>query len=111
VLDNDKYGHLSGDDVLIKLGKVLDANNEIKAGRLGGEEFFVIHSTSDVIKARNQINKIQAQFVDVTSQYGGVTFSAGTVLWQPGISLEEILKTADFNLYKSKNSGKNKVTI
>ena len=108
---NDKYGHLTGDDVLKRLGKLLDSYPSLKAGRLGGEEFFLIHSTSDIIKARQEINKIQIDFKDATIHLGGLTFSAGVALCRPGISIEEILKLADANLYTAKNNGKNKVII
>ncbi len=108
---NDKYGHFTGDEVLKVLGKVLDSFDVFKAGRLGGEEFFIIHNTPDLKTAKDELMQVQKAFHNNTTMYGGITFSAGVALWKPGTTIEEILRVADKNLYISKNHGKNIVTI
>ncbi len=56
---NDKYGHLAGDDCLIKLADIL--KNNIRStdyiGRLGGEEFLTISGPMDTNDATSFFRK------------------------------------------------------
>ena len=108
---NDSFGHYVGDEVLKKLGKILNSYTHLKCGRLGGEEFIIIHRTADIEEAKKEVEEIQRIFYNETLAESGVTFSAGTALWKPGMSIKEILKISDSYLYESKKYGKNMVTI
>ncbi len=117
---NDTYGHHAGDDVLEKIGAVLNDFSK-RAGdfafRLGGEEFGLIYyedTTQDMLKfANNLIKAIEAlktpHIHNSVSEF--VTGSIGLVCKnvEQNTTAEEIYKEADENLYKAKESGRNRV--
>lgn len=128
---NDIYGHLCGDMVLAKIGKILLENtrqvvgrgNDI-VGRIGGEEFLILFKnvTGDSIYKR--IEEIRRVIEETDFSYQGkiiptITMSFGIYC----VSNDEmnfindidsfkssILKKCDKALYQSKRSGRNKVT-
>jgi two-component system, sensor histidine kinase ChiS len=112
---NDHYGHGQGDDVLKKLGEILrdaiDKNGV--CGRFGGEEFVVaLKGEREILdlaeKIRSAVEKMEFK-VDGAFQIF-VTVSIGVSFHMAhDKDLYDIVKRADVNLYKAKNSGKNKV--
>lgn len=58
---NDKYGHLTGDKILEKLGKIL--KKEVRkydiVSRFGGEEFFILFPNTNLSKAKTIANRIR----------------------------------------------------
>jgi diguanylate cyclase (GGDEF)-like protein len=112
---NDTYGHQAGDLVLCDFGKKLKEwfkrYTDIIA-RYGGEEFVLIcfydnieNFLSYLEKFREFIAQNPPSFENVQLPY---TFSAGVEL-ELKESLEEMLKSADFKLYKAKSLGKNQI--
>lgn len=111
---NDTYGHDVGDNVLVELVKLIKQNlrTDDFLIRWGGEEFVLILSIKDeeslYVVLENLRNKIAtAQFKDI----GELTCSFGGTIFKNGENIETTLKRADIALYKSKNSGRNKVTL
>jgi diguanylate cyclase (GGDEF)-like protein len=112
---NDKLGHAVGDTVLKGLSDLLLLilrQSDILA-RIGGEEFVVILPRTDVEAAYNIANRIrdgvrEHGFVEVPWK---VTVSLGVVTLHPEESFEAALERADFCLYQSKRSGRNRVTV
>ena len=113
---NDSYGHDKGDEVLIRITKLI--NNHIRENdmlsRWGGEEFLLVchglkledlSSFSEKLLAI--VNQEEFSFQDEVFH---ISFSAGvSFVMRSDESIESIIKRADENLYKAKEDGKNKV--
>lgn len=108
---NDSYGHKAGDEFLIKIAQTMVAsiNNEDLACRMGGDEFAIAIfnevTTNDIEKIFNQLNiTIQANH--------GFSVSIGVASTSDSIrTFNDLYVAADKALYKSKNNGKNQITI
>ena len=113
---NDTYGHNSGDDVLKGISKILKrySRSGITVGRWGGEEFILIAppsiDTQRFIKELDKIRKYieSGEFVS-NGQRIGVTISVGVERYRNGWGPKEIVDAADRNLYRAKETGRNKV--
>lgn len=114
---NDTYGHQAGDTVLKTVAEIL--KNSIYetdfAARYGGEEFVVIFPKTDPeglkIKSEKIRQKIQESEITVGLEKIKVTASFGIAHYPKDSQVaEEVLRCADISLYKSKQTGRNKVT-
>lgn len=116
---NDTYGHIIGDQVLINISSIIKDN--IRKGdilvRYGGEEFLAIlpgaslegmKRVSEKIRRYVEENSINHnnQQIKVTISIGGTSYPEFDV-----DDVEKLIEQADFNLYESKDTGRNKVTI
>lgn len=120
---NDGFGHLIGDQVLIKMGRCFETIADREgglAGRLGGEEFIVV--VPDVIES--QIEQIAADIMDAAVNIdtrklgipvGGIhiTVSIGSTLWEKGRpgDMKSLIHQADMALYEAKARGKNQHVV
>lgn len=105
---NDTFGHEEGDRVLKVFAHKLQScvrSNDIVC-RYGGDEFVMFFVSCPVELVESRLNRA---LVDLQAQ--GINFSAGISSYTIGKTLEDALKEADEALYKSKESGKNRVTI
>ena len=115
---NDTWGHLEGDKVLMKLGKVISSclRTMDTAYRYGGEEFTIILPETKLDEAvlvgeRIRIVLAEEHFMPAPNQEVSVTISIGTTEYHfPGDSLTSFVKRADRAMYNSKESGRNKVS-
>ena len=115
-LINDTYGHLVGDQVLVRVATVLTSgrrNTDI-VGRYGGEEFALLlpEITPENAKkvALRIIDNIRSlTYVNKSSQIFQVSASLGIVSCpDPKASrAEDFISLADQALYKAKNEGGN----
>jgi len=119
---NDNYGHQAGDDVLISFAKCI--NNTLKRKedlvfRLGGEEFGIVFKTDTKEKAihfSNQV-RIDIENLKISHEYSSaskyITASMGLVTFKTRNenNIDIIYKQADDLLYKSKEDGRNKVSV
>ncbi len=108
---NDKYGHQAGDEVLIRLGQILDGirSAQVAPYRYGGEEFVLIVREKGVPSVSIIAENIHAAFCRSDFSFDErVTLSMG-IATSDSLS-EDLLKKADANLYESKRNGKNRVT-
>ena len=115
---NDKYGHDIGDQVLIEIVKKIneDIRTSDKLIRWGGDEFLGIfpglkeeYAISFGKKIAESISSIEIPVGDkniTTSISIGFSFFKDT-----DYDYKDALKRADKALYKSKNEGKNKVSL
>ncbi len=116
---NDKFGHLTGDEVLKFVAKTI--TDSVKGmdmvARFGGEEFVVILPRTplgggmilaDSIRKAVAIKELKRK--STGEQYGHVTISIGVSSFRPGDSANDLIKRADEALYRSKKSGRNRVT-
>lgn len=105
---NDTYGHDVGDEVLKTVVNTVRKNirhNLDMFFRFGGEEFIIITSDdkNGSLKLAEKLNKLEYKAVE------RVTISIGVAVYQKGISKTELIKTADNNLYRAKENGRNQV--
>jgi len=114
---NDNYGHDLGDEMLKIVANTL--NQPIRktdiAGRWGGEEFIIVLSGVNN-KALNRIAETTRMLVENSvlryeDKMISSTVSIGGTLAKKSDDLQSIIKRADQLMYKSKNTGRNKVTI
>lgn len=118
-LINDKYGHEAGDIVLKTLGELLltSTRKDDIVCRYGGEEFVVyLHGvcskTVSFIKADAIRQLVESSVVIADKVKIKFTISVGAAVTTDEISdIQSVIKIADTNLYKSKNTGRNKITI
>lgn len=112
---NDNYGHLAGDEVLRKLGKILieQMRRYDQAGRYGGEEFFLILPDTSLEQAMSIAERFRQRIAEVPVKIGEeeltVTASFGIASFRPGESREHWIARADRAMYKAKQSGRNRV--
>ena len=107
---NDAYGHLKGDELLVSVANVLmhiAMRSSDLAFRMGGEEFGMLLPDTDAKGAYTIAERIRIE----VSEIGLVTVSVGyaSIMPQLGGNPEDLFKAADNNLYKAKESGRNKV--
>lgn len=115
---NDNYGHLKGDEVLIKVSKILESTfSEDYVFRYGGEEFAIV-SEGDLKETllsisilRDKLYKanIKHEFSQASDR---VTLSIGIKCGKIASKedVEQIITDADERLYKSKTNGRNRYT-
>lgn len=117
-LFNDTYGHPAGDEVLKRVAGVLRKacrDSDIVA-RYGGDEFLVILPETGVKQAVKCAERIQAalakeRFRCEDSCSLPIGFSYGiSVSPDDASDVQELMSTADANLYQSKIQGGNQIT-
>ena len=109
---NDQFGHQKGDEILLKLGKIL--NNSRRdldvCARYGGEEFAIILPHTNSNEAKFISERIRTKVENYFLNNIKLTISLGiSNCPESAIELVDIVKIADDALYESKKSGKNKV--
>lgn len=112
---NDAFGHLTGDEALRAVAKVLsgkcDGRSRV-AYRYGGEELAVVITGSEADKAAELAASIRAdverlRFVDQPNLR--LTISLGIAAAAPAVDRNpaELVKRADAALYRAKKEGRN----
>ncbi|HEY5049446.1 MAG TPA: GGDEF domain-containing protein, partial [Acidothermaceae bacterium] len=117
---NDRYGHLTGDDVLrgVATGLTEGLRPRDFVGRFGGEEFVILLAGSDLEQARHTAERVRAQVAEVAvaaanrREQVSVTVSVGVAAFRDsGHSVHELLDAADTALYAAKHAGRNCVRV
>lgn len=113
---NDRYGHDVGDRVLAQTAALLEHfSDEHLVYRIGGEEFCIaFHDTSisqATAKAEQIRRGIESHQFQVDEKNISLTASIGIYECHHFNSLENVLKKADEELYRAKQSGRNQVMI
>lgn len=111
---NDTYGHIIGDEVLINLSALLKSTcrDDDIVSRYGGEEFLMVFPDVDKQTAINRAEEIREKVYNSTLSdelLEPVSISIGVGVYRYGMSYERFIEVADENLYKAKNSGRNRV--
>jgi two-component system, cell cycle response regulator len=116
---NDTHGHQAGDHVLFEISTLLSSalRAEDVFARYGGEEFAVICRGSDESQAQVVGERMRKAVEGHRFVYEGtlipVTISVGIAVL-PNAAVKDandIVGFADQALYKSKNGGRNRVTV
>ncbi len=112
---NDQHGHDFGDGVLKMVGRTLQ--NSVRpfdvVSRWGGEEYVVVIANvegDDLMTAANRSRVLVEQ--SGMPDNGGlrVTISLGATLASADDTIDSLIRRADRLMYRSKESGRNRVT-
>ncbi|MFM9828028.1 MAG: diguanylate cyclase [Sphingomonas sp.] len=115
---NDAHGHGVGDLVLEAFAD--EARRAIRASdyvaRLGGEEFGIIFSGTDLAQAALICERLRRTIAArVTKAPDGstvsVTVSAGVALLGPSMSRNQVMRAADDALYRAKAAGRDRLAL
>ena len=111
---NDTYGHLYGDEVLVKVAECIRKNTtriDI-AARFGGDEFTVFYPDMSLEEARTTaesfFRSLSESFKNERTQ---MTCSVGISFCKVHTDYNTMFEDADKALYESKKMGKNRFTI
>ncbi len=113
---NDSMGHLAGDYALRHVANLLKEGIR-KADyvfRYGGDEFILLFIDTDMQGAKKAADKllkvIASAPVRIKGAEAGLTISGGAAALSEAKDANELMSIADKRLYKSKNSGRNRIT-
>ena len=109
---NDTYGHLEGDDALIRASKALkmSCGNHFRRrpyiARYGGDEFIVvIESTKqEADQLLENIHSNLKKLNDEANKPYNLAFSIGVAEYHPGMDANALIEAADSELYKIKRA-------
>ena len=115
---NDTYGHMVGDEVIRNLSQLIKdlARETDISGRYGGEEFTILLADTPIENAqvfaerlRQKVEESSVLYNDIEIQY---TISIGVAEVDGSIKTYETwIECADAALYRSKEGGRNCVTL
>ena len=116
---NDSHGHGAGDEILRCVARILreSARADDLVGRYGGEEFVLLVNgeVGDARKVAERIRRaVQRECVpqDGNMLERPTTVSLGVVpLSEEAKSLDRLITMADVEMYRSKKTGKNRVSV
>lgn len=116
---NDLFGHAIGDQVLQSIVKTCQENirDFDILGRYGGEEFVILLPETNIENARQAADRIRKEIekssIETDAGMISITASLGitSLTDEDDLTLDKLLDRADQALYKSKEGGRNKVTI
>lgn len=115
-LINDNSGHQIGDIVLKEIARRISSQvrSSDAVGRLGGDEFIIMLSTTnwDMVQdiCRRIVTAINADPITLPS--GNVlktAISCGVARLREGVTADEFINEADLALYQAKRAGRNRV--
>lgn len=114
---NDRYGHESGDKVLIeiahRLKKIVRSSDTVS--RIGGDEFvLLLIGVQDAGECRELLLRVQEKLIAPIPLESGlaiqVSASIGvTLIADPSLDADTVLRRADQTMYKVKSSGRNNI--
>lgn len=117
---NDVYGHMNGDDTLIKVAKTMQQcfnRGSDFCFRLGGEEFGVIFAYESLDATLSQAQQLRKSIEELHIEHSKnsvssyLTVSIGVAVVDGSISAESLYSLADQELYKVKNDGRNRISF
>jgi diguanylate cyclase (GGDEF)-like protein len=101
---NDREGHAAGDDVLRRLGALLQqaVRGHDALARFGGDEFIVLLPDTPSEHVAGAATRIGA-----LARLAGISVSIGGATWPADCEdLTQLFAVADRNLYRAKNAGR-----
>jgi diguanylate cyclase len=117
---NDAHGHLLGDRVINAVGHSIRRLIEPQgvAARIGGEEFAGLVAESSIEQIteladgiRSAVERGRIKRQDQDASVGGVTVSVGVAFGVGSESFDTLLERAQRALFRSKQDGRNRVTL
>lgn len=114
---NDKFGHASGDKVIIRIANILKNNirqTDLLA-RWGGEEFVIAYintSFEDALTVTEKLkNLIENDYILKDLSKSIITASFGLTTLKKDDKIDDLINRADIAMYESKDNGKNRISI
>jgi diguanylate cyclase (GGDEF)-like protein len=112
---NDKYGHLAGDAVLVKLVEVLRGciRSQDLIARYGGEEFCILMTDASPKDAEEVAERLRTSVamqnfvIDHKSVHITISIGIACLVLSIGSNIERIYALADIALYQAKKDGRN----
>jgi two-component system, cell cycle response regulator len=116
---NDTYGHLTGDEVLLEVGRRMVASTRSydSVGRYGGEEFLIVLPgcalENAAVHAERTLTRIGTLPITTPTTEIAVTISVGltSATLEPGETAQSLIHRADEALYQAKRNGRNRVEV
>jgi diguanylate cyclase (GGDEF)-like protein len=112
---NDTFGHLEGDLVLARVGRLLEqrCRQSNVVARYGGDEFVILMPETSIDQAHSLAERLRlwlsqdAMLAEhhITGSFGVASFPAH------GFSAEDIIRVADAGMYAAKHTGGNRVSM
>ncbi len=109
---NDRYGHLSGDDILRQIAHLIQQSirGSDACFRYGGEEFLICVSNSNLALARTVAERVRlliSEQARLPDRAKPVTASFGIAHYNGESDWPELVARADKALYAAKQKGRN----
>lgn len=115
---NDTYGHNNGDALLKIIARTLKGclRSYDSLCRMGGDEFIVIMSNLDSIKALSTLSDrfmalVKGSTLTTDGKEVQATVSIGSTMVRESDTMDSIISRADSLMYESKSSGKNRLSL
>jgi len=117
---NDTYGHMVGDDVIIKVAHIIEeeVRNSDVVARFGGEEFVMLLQDCNLENAYKVAEKARLSIQEscvITHKNKEVKFTVSLGVAQfdesDNNNIENTLSRADAALYKAKDGGRNQTVV
>ena len=112
---NDSRGHLEGDLVLARVGRLLEqkCRQSNVVARYGGDEFIMLMPETGIEQARTLAERLRLWIAadpmlsehHVTGSFGVASFPGH------GFTAEDIIRVADAGMYVSKHAGGDRVSV
>ncbi len=110
---NDSLGHLEGDLVLARVGRLLEqkCRQSNVVARYGGDEFIILMPETGIDQAQALAERLRLWLAtDPMLEEHHITGSFGVASFPVhGFSMEDLIRVADAGMYVSKHAGGNKV--
>jgi len=113
---NDRYGHATGDLVLVTVAKALTTcvRHHGDVARLGGEEFLVLFPGTWLGMAQRRMETIRHRIGKASAELDisglNVSISIGLAALEPeDVNCDTLLARADAAMYRAKRSGRDQV--
>jgi len=111
---NDSLGHLEGDLVLARVGRLLEqkCRQSNVVARYGGDEFIILMPETGIEQAQVSAERLRLWLAtDAMLEEHQITGSFGVASFPVhGFAMEDLIRVADAGMYISKRDGGNKVS-
>jgi diguanylate cyclase (GGDEF)-like protein len=115
---NDQYGHLSGDEVLKQVSRVIRdvVRDSDVAARYAGDEFCVLLPNSGLEGARTLANRIsllisELEITGIGNQHVTVSIGIATYKGDKDYPFDQMLQVAEKAMYRAKNAMNHQIMI
>ena len=115
---NDAGGHAAGDEVLRRVAQtlILNVRDSDTVSRVGGDEFAILLTHSDPVRAEAVGAKVLRAVADLTVEVEGQRYSVGASIGAASLgpaigSLEEWVAAADGACYEAKRAGRGQMRV